>query len=156
MLTYDNVLGMLMNVNKSYMTTPLNSAAVGALVRETREAAGLTQTQLAERIGASRFWVAAFEKGKPGAELGLALKAIQALGLAITVAPISPTAKDASGKHSAQPNQPKTHPLESHIRLGGIVARATLSAVAPSTVEGWPTTTPQQAPPQTATRRQKR
>ncbi len=52
-------------------------------MREGREAAGLTQTQLAERIGASRFWVAAFEQGKPSVELGLALKAIQALGLAI-------------------------------------------------------------------------
>ena len=61
------------------MTKPINPAILGALVREGREAAGLTQTQLAERIGASRFWVAAFEKGKPSVELGLALKAIQAL-----------------------------------------------------------------------------
>ena len=69
------------------MTKPVNPATLGALVRETREAAGLTQTQLAERIGASRFWVAAFEKGKPSAELGLALKAIQALGLLIRIRP---------------------------------------------------------------------
>ena len=69
------------------MTKPINSAILGALVREGREAAGLTQTQLAERIGASRFWVAAFEKGKPSVELGLALRAIQALGLAISIEP---------------------------------------------------------------------
>ena len=90
------------------MTTPLNSAAVGALVRETRVAAGLTQTQLAERIGASRFWVAAFERGKPSAELGLALKAIHALGLAITIAP----------------QQTREHQLKADTSLASVVALA--------------------------------
>ena len=46
---------------QSLMTNLINSAIVGAMVRETREAAGLTQAQLADRIGASRFWLAAFE-----------------------------------------------------------------------------------------------
>jgi DNA-binding XRE family transcriptional regulator len=72
-------------------------------VREGREAAGLTQTQLAERIGASRFWVAAFEKGKPSVELGLALKAIQALGLPIS---IRPPIRDRSGHRASVGHRP--------------------------------------------------
>lgn len=51
-------------------------ATVGAQVREARTAAGLSQSQLGARIGASRFWVAQVEKGKLSAEL--ALKALHA------------------------------------------------------------------------------
>ncbi len=69
------------------MTRSLNSAAVGAVVRQARLAAGITQTELGQRIGASRFRVAAFEKGKPSAELGLALKALHALELEIRIEP---------------------------------------------------------------------
>ena len=88
------------------MTRPLNPAVVGALVREGREAAGLTQTELAERIGASRFWVAAFERGKPSVEPGLALKAIQALGLAISIAP-SHTVSVGTPRERGTPPKPK-------------------------------------------------
>lgn len=57
----------------------------GALVREARERRGWTQTVLGARIGASRFWVAEFERGKAGAELGLALRAVAAVGLRLKV-----------------------------------------------------------------------
>lgn len=120
------------------MTTILNSAAVGALVRETREAAGLTQTQLADRIGASRFWVAAFEKGKPGAELGLALKAILALGLAIN---ISPTQESLAGTPPDNTTVKETRPTQSlaaNATLASVIAHATLTYAAPSQVVGWP------------------
>lgn len=64
------------------MTVLVTSPAdLGALVREARERRGWTQTELGTRIGASRFWVAAFERGKPGAELGLSLHAAAAVGL---------------------------------------------------------------------------
>ena len=63
----------------------LTPATIGALVRDARVAAGLSQSQLGNRVGASRFRVAQFEKGKPSAELGLALKALHALGLAVRV-----------------------------------------------------------------------
>jgi DNA-binding XRE family transcriptional regulator len=69
------------------MTESINSAVVGSLVRRARTAAGLSQTQLGQRIGASRFWVAQLKKGKPGAELGLAIKAMQAVGLAVRIGP---------------------------------------------------------------------
>lgn len=115
------------------MTKLLNSAAFGVLVRETRVAAGLTQTQLAERIGASRFWVAAFEKGKPGAELGLAIKAINALGLSLHV------------EHGTQANTPQRDPhwesdspQDSDTTLDDVLKRATLSSAPTSNVTGWP------------------
>jgi DNA-binding XRE family transcriptional regulator len=110
------------------MTNPINPAVVGALVREGREAAGLTQTQLAERIGASRFWVAAFEKGKPSVELGLALKAIQALGLVISIGP----------SHTRSVGTPSAHSLTDGITLDRVIAHATLTHAAPSKVVGWP------------------
>lgn len=62
-------------------------ADLGALTQEARLAAGLTQTELGALIGASRFWVAQFERGKSGAELGLALKAMRALGLVVSIEP---------------------------------------------------------------------
>lgn len=114
------------------MTKPLNPAAVGDLVREGRKAAGLTQTQLADRIGSSRFWVAAFEKGKPSAEFGLALKAIQALGLSIRIAPHADFEQA-----SAAPSVPLAD-RSGHATLTKVLSRATLTHVAPSTVVGWP------------------
>lgn len=120
------------------MTKPVNPATLGALVRETREAAGLTQTQLAERIGASRFWVAAFEKGKPSAELGLALKAIQALGLSIRIQP----EKDASAQQSSSTARAPLTSLSGHVTLANVIAKATLPNTAPSKVTGWPGAAP--------------
>ena len=60
---------------------------LGALARDARIGAGMTQAQLGEKIGASRFWVAEFERGKSRAELGLTLKALRALELVLTVEP---------------------------------------------------------------------
>ena len=58
---------------------------IGAMARDARLGLDMTQTQLATKIGASRFWVAEFEQGKPRAELGLVLKALTALRLVLTV-----------------------------------------------------------------------
>jgi DNA-binding XRE family transcriptional regulator len=126
------------------MTKPINPAVIGALVREGREAAGLTQTQLAERIGASRFWVAAFEKGKPSVELGLALKAIQALGMSIRIQPDA----DTSTPQASGPSRGPSANRSSHTSLDTIIAKATLTHVAPSQVTGWPGA----IPPTTSTR----
>ena len=120
------------------MTKPINPAVVGALVREVREAAGLTQTQLAERIGASRLWVAAFEKEKPSVELGLALKAIQALGLAISIAPSHTLSVGTSRERAAPPNSRSAHPLTAGTTLDRVIAHAALTHAAPSHVVGWP------------------
>jgi DNA-binding XRE family transcriptional regulator len=120
------------------MTKPINPAVIGALVREGREAAGLTQTQLAERIGASRFWVAAFEKGKPSVEPGLALKAIQALGLAISIAPAHTRSVGTPSARATPPVTRSADPLAAGVTLDSVIANATLTHVAPSKVVGWP------------------
>jgi len=73
----------------------LTPALLGRLVREARRAAGLSQTALGERIGASRFWIAEFEQGKLTAELGLALRAVQAVGLTLHVTSPSERAGEA-------------------------------------------------------------
>ena len=122
------------------MTKPINPAVIGALVREGREAAGLTQTQLAGRIGASRFWVAAFEKGKPTAELGLALKAIQALGMSIRIGPEHDAAADERRLASSVPTTDRS----GYNALANVIAHASLTHVAPSKVVGWPGAAPTQ------------
>ena len=61
-------------------------ADIGAAVRERRRALGWNQAQLAQRTGASRLWIAELESGKPGAGLGLVLRAVAALGLAVNLA----------------------------------------------------------------------
>lgn len=121
---------MLTFVNTHAMRPNISSAAVGAIVREARMAAGLSQTDLGQRIGASRFWVAQFEKGKPSAELGLALKAMHALGLTVRIEP----------KNGSQPRGPShTDRRSGQTDLAKIIAHATLTDSAPSSVIGWPT-----------------
>lgn len=130
MLTIVNIGIMLMIVNIHTMSKNINSAAVGALVRQARLAVGVSQTDLGRRIGASRFWVAQFEKGKPSAELGLALKAMHALGLTIVIG--SNTGSTPGTRSRGLTKARQTH-------LAQVIAHATLTGVAPSTVVGWPT-----------------
>jgi HTH-type transcriptional regulator/antitoxin HipB len=62
---------------------------VGLLVRDRRNALGLTQEELAERVGATRQWVRLLESGKPRLELGLTLRALHALGLTLDAQPLA-------------------------------------------------------------------
>jgi HTH-type transcriptional regulator/antitoxin HipB len=52
---------------------------VGALIRQRRLDLGLSQLELAQRVGVSRQWIVDVERGKPRAELGLVLRALDAL-----------------------------------------------------------------------------
>lgn len=62
------------------MLVPLrNSKDLGALIRDQRRTQGLSQQALADAIGVSRLWVNQVEQGKPRAEIGLVLKALQVL-----------------------------------------------------------------------------
>ena len=60
-----------------------NMRDLGAAVRAERRKLGLSQAALAERAGVGRDWVIGLEKGKPTAEVGLVLRALRSLGLAI-------------------------------------------------------------------------
>jgi len=61
-----------------FVRTP---ADFGAIIRDRRKQLKLDQAALAKRIGVSRLWVIAIERGHPRAQLGLVLRAIDALDL---------------------------------------------------------------------------
>lgn len=61
---------------------------LGLLLRRRRLELGLTQQDLASRIGVSRQWIVEIEKGKPRAEAALLFRVLGALGLQIVVEPV--------------------------------------------------------------------
>ena len=58
---------------------------LGAVIRECRRRHGLDQRGLASKIGVSRQWVVEMEKGKARAEVGLVLRALDALGIRLSL-----------------------------------------------------------------------
>lgn len=58
---------------------------LGALVRQERQDQGLTQAELAERIGTTRQWVSQLESGTLNPRVGLVLAALAALDLDLDV-----------------------------------------------------------------------
>lgn len=90
-------------------------AELGALIRECRKKLGLDQKSLANRVGVSRQWIVEVEKGKPGAPIGLVLRTLGALGVAL-----SPEKEDsAKPGHATRPRGP-----EVHVDIDSIVERA--------------------------------
>ena len=101
----------------------LTPREIGALVRQARTDAGITQDALATKIGASRYWVAEFEQGKPRAELGLALKAIQAIGLTLAIG------REAGTRATAPGGSARADPLrdaDPRVDLSRLLANATI------------------------------
>lgn len=72
---------------------------LGAAIKDRRRQRGLNQAQLADEIGTSRQWLIDVEKGRPGAEIGLVFRALNALGLEISIAQDSIKAKGRRGTH---------------------------------------------------------
>ena len=58
-----------------------NAEQLGRAVRLKRQEKGLSQSALAAQLGVERKWVIRLESGNPKAELGLVLKALDALDL---------------------------------------------------------------------------
>jgi len=52
---------------------------IGAIIRQRRHELGLSQLEVAERVGVSRQWVVDVERGKPRAELALVLRTLDVL-----------------------------------------------------------------------------
>ncbi len=73
---------------------------LGAFIRERRSELGMDQMSLAEKTGTSRKWLIEVEKGKPGAEIGLVLRTLKALGISIDLA----VAFTSEGSDPDQPN----------------------------------------------------
>ena len=63
---------------------------LGAVLRQARLAAGLTQQALATRAGVSRAWLARLEGGHRAAELEPLLRLLDALDLTLTIGPKPP------------------------------------------------------------------
>lgn len=63
---------------------------LGLHVRSTRRRSGQTQAGLAAAANVSRRWLADFEAGKPGVEIGLVFQTLSALGLVLDAQPDEP------------------------------------------------------------------
>jgi HTH-type transcriptional regulator/antitoxin HipB len=72
----------------SYVAEINSILDLSALVRGRRQALGLSQEDLADRANVSRQWISAFERGRPGAELRLILRLLEALELRLSVDPL--------------------------------------------------------------------
>ena len=68
-----------------------------AAVLGRRRELGLSQAQLAERIGVSRKWVSEFERGKATAELGLVLRLLESLDLQVAITPTAQSDRETAG-----------------------------------------------------------
>ena len=66
-------------------------ADFGGLIRDYRTKLGFDQKSLAQKVGVSRQWIVDVEKGKAGAPIGLLLRTIGALGIALDAEKENPT-----------------------------------------------------------------
>lgn len=71
-------------------------ADLGAAIRDRRKRLRLSQSELAQRAGVGRQWLVAVEHGKPGAELALVLRVLEAITMPITVGELPTTATGIS------------------------------------------------------------
>lgn len=68
---------------------------IAALIKSRREAQGLSQQALADRLTVSRKWVNEIEQGNSNAKLGLVLRALNELGVSL-IAESSEAKQDAA------------------------------------------------------------
>jgi HTH-type transcriptional regulator/antitoxin HipB len=61
------------------------SKQIGAIVRRARRRAGLTQAELAERVGLRQATISKLEAGEPATRLSTLLDVLAALGLEIVI-----------------------------------------------------------------------
>jgi HTH-type transcriptional regulator/antitoxin HipB len=71
---------------------------LGQAIKDRRRRLGWDQDELAQRVGASRKWLIEVEKGKPRAEIGLLLRALDALGLRLSLDPATPSSPKQASK----------------------------------------------------------
>ena len=65
----------------------LTPAEIGATVRKARKAQGLRQDELAGAAGVGLRFIVELEAGKPTAQLGKALRVLEALGCRFEITP---------------------------------------------------------------------
>jgi transcriptional regulator with XRE-family HTH domain len=64
-----------------------NAQSLGAAVRHFRQEAGLTQAELAQRVGVHRSYLSDLERGQVTEQVERLVKVLQSVGARITVAP---------------------------------------------------------------------
>ena len=72
-------------------------ADLGAVLRAARIAAGLTQADAAALCGVSGPFLSGLERGKPTAQLGLALRVCAGLGVRVALRPAVPIGSPHEG-----------------------------------------------------------
>lgn len=77
---------------------------LGLRIRDQRLELGLSQVAFAKTIGVSRYWVMQIERGNRGAEIGLVLRALHALGLRLDVRSTGTPDAGATDPESAWPD----------------------------------------------------
>jgi y4mF family transcriptional regulator len=88
---------------------------LGALIRDYRTRLRLDQKSLAEKVDVSRQWIVDVEKGKSGAPIGLVLRTLRVLGIAI----------DAATEGSEKSNDmTASHGVDAYVDIDTIVATA--------------------------------
>lgn len=78
------------------MVRVADARSIGSTVRDARLAAGLTQQELAQRIGVSLRWVSKFESDASTSHLDKVLAAARAVGLVIDIVGTAPDPKRAA------------------------------------------------------------
>jgi y4mF family transcriptional regulator len=76
-----------------------SAADVGKIIVAARRYRGLTQTELADAIGATQSWVSEVEQGKDTAQIGKVLRTLSYLGVRLNTG-ITPWSEPKSGKPS--------------------------------------------------------
>ena len=74
---------------------------LGALVRDRRRQLGLSQVELAKRMGARQAWVSRLEQGLPTLQIGLVFRALRDRGVSLsadTAEASAPTKRPPPGK----------------------------------------------------------
>ncbi len=79
---------------------PRNAEQLGRAIRLKRLEKGLSQQALAETIGVGRKWIIHLESGNSRAELGLILKALDALDIQASLSDRQSSPKRGSSKGS--------------------------------------------------------
>src|SRR5665647_723210 len=77
------------------------AAELGAFIMTVRRARGLSQDELAERLGVSRVWIGQVERGKASPRLDLIRRALNELEITLSV---------STGGEAPLPEQPSPAP----------------------------------------------
>jgi HTH-type transcriptional regulator/antitoxin HipB len=105
-----------------------NIRDLGAYLRARRTELGMDQVTLAEKARTSRKWLIEVENGKSGAELGLVLRTLRALDVAVDLSADVPASKPAKALKPKASKAAASKPAKRPRRLSGRHDRAKLPA----------------------------